>query len=237
MSGPQDPAPYRPPAVQFALDEIWEVTGYQAQAEQLTNGRWRVTLDTGRIHVTYDQKQTRSGRFVQCGSTLTIDGQSREIADDIYELARIIRDPDGLAPPELMELPPMPVERPIGEAPARIQGLYKTIIEHIGREAPGEDFDLRIGRRGGRWTIGLDQGRTALRLIFGRGPSDKPLRIELVINGVDHSAEIGNSIEEAMAHFGTDDEDTTGPPQTIGQPKSGARSNAVETRKSTVIRT
>ncbi|WP_431881711.1 hypothetical protein [Micromonospora chalcea] len=230
---------YVPPAVQEELDEIVHATGGRGEIERRADRRYRIIVSNDRCRVTVDLKMTGPGRWGWGGSTLTVDGQQHPLVPGTHELGRLFRDPDGYdaaeAPPE-GELDAMPPAREPGEAPVIVAQQFRTLHDRLG-----EGAEVTLGAEGDVWVIGVDGPRGGIRLRYreqrrDRWGMDQQRPLQIVVDGLDRTAEAKGDLAKALALMGEQRGDSATNPPPVDRPSSASRSNAVETRRSTVIR-
>lgn len=220
--------PSTPPLVQEMLDELTNA-GLDPQVEQRHARFWRITVTSDRVTVTVDFRRNPAGQLKWAGSTLTVDGEDRPLARDAAHLADIFHDPDAQT-----AAPAMPPAAPVAAAPPAVQHQYRVLVAKCGQGM------VSLGRQGHDWLIGLDNDDAATRIRFSRLGGTQKKRywmsgIVLVIGGVDYTRQVGNDLSEALRLLGGAGQPEA--PQSTGAPDThGPRSNAVETRRATVIR-
>ncbi len=218
------------------IDRIQEATGYGSTVERINDRKWRLTTEGGRVRLTIDFVNPGSGKVRRRGSTLAVDGVQRELAEDFDHLVQIFKDPDGdgqsaegsRSPesPEVLEMPPW---RSPDEAPLAVRASYDSLVRAAGDAA-------EIGERDGRWMVGLRRDDRVIRLVFTRVKKMWGLdRLQLILDGVDRSQEARGDLAKALMLMNGESPSISGE-KVIGTPSASARSNAVETRRATVIR-
>jgi hypothetical protein len=236
------------------VEELRDATGHTAEVTRLDDRRWRLTLASDRVHMTYDFKISGSGARTRCipagRSTLTVDGQRQPLAESFDHFVRIFRNPDSAG--ARLEPPPMsvPIEpAPEGKIPTEIRSYHRIVTERLGgqlSETLGE-IEVQVGTVGpDHWAIGVQFPRGTLRMNFrachrdGHGNHveiDRSRPIQLLLDGRDLTEALDGSLDRAFALMSRPaGEPTPGGPAIAG-PASAARSNSVEVRRATVIRT
>jgi hypothetical protein len=214
------------------ISRVDEATGCISFVERIDVRTWRMVTESERVRLTLDFKNGGNGKVKRSGSTLAVDGAPRELAKDFEHLIQIFNDPDeskqaaGVA--KAVEVKPMPPLRSPEDAPLSVRTAYEALIR-AGKPA-------EIGEKDGCWVVGFESDTRALRMAFQLRRKQWHLTIDqLIIDGVDRSQEAGGDIVKAIELLGGEVPSITRE-RVIGSPSSSARSNAVETRRATVIR-
>lgn len=227
------------------MDKLEQATGVAASVEVPAPRRWRIVHTNGRVRLTYDMKSTGPGRVAWAASTLTVDGQRRPLASDFTHYTAIFADPDKAPATSGDTTSPAPRPWKIEDAPDHVQ-QYCTQID----DALAVEHTVTVGYLDDRaaWVIQIttERATACLRLVRGTGgrknrrhpkwrldPKDP---ISLVVDGVDRSAEVDGKVARMLEIMGRPGEQ--GPPADgpVTGPAPAARSNAVTTRRATVIR-
>lgn len=240
-----DTPSFVPPQVREMMDELFRLTGVSATAEAATSRRWRITHTNARVVMTYDMKTTSPGRWQHAGSTLTVDGHRRPLAAHAKHYAQIFADPDTAPSNEdagAGEEDPQP--RSLEVAPTSIQ-RYRTQIDALlpTEHAVGVAFIPGCNV----WILEISTDRATARLRFVSAGRDRSRRgsqwdldlaqpIQLVVDGVDRSVEVGSRFTRAMELMARPGEQGPLAGGPVAGPAPAARSNAVQTRRATVIR-
>ncbi len=215
-----------PKAVRKYADWLERGIRHPVTVKQTSKNTWQVTAASDRVRVTVDFRRRPGGQPKWAASTLTVDGKPRELANGRKHLAYIFRNPDGTH-----EVTPMPPHAPVEEAPVLVQQHYRSLTSQAGPDL------VQVGRRDdGTWVFGIDGQDRSLRLSFARKGIDFFLEVELVVDGVNRSFEVGNDLAAAMRVFSGNGSASPEAPASTGAPTPAARVNSVETRRATVIR-
>jgi hypothetical protein len=208
-----------------------EFIGRPIEAERVDGG-WRLSMASDRVHVTIDFATNRLGKTDWSGSTLTVDGKERPLANNPCHLKEIFDNPDGTR-----DLGPLPEHHdPDGhEVPHSIRKDFAYIAEALTDKAT-----VVLGHpRGEEWVIAIEAPDTQVRIAFiaevQRTRLKMRQKIDVVQNGVDRSHEVGDDLANLIGLMMP----TSAPksPETpVGRTAGSARSNSVETRRATVIR-
>jgi hypothetical protein len=208
-----------------------EHIGYPIEAEQV-NGGWRLSMASDRVYVTIDFSTSRLGKTDWSGSTLTVDGKARPLANDPCHLKAIFDNPDGTR-----DLGPLPEHHDPDsrEVPPRIRKDFVYISEALAEKAT-----VVLGHpRGQEWVIAIEAPDTQVRISFVAEQHRTRLHmrqeIDVVQDGVDRSHEVGGDLAKLVAMMAPKS-DTKAPETPAGKTTGSSRSNAVETRRATVIR-
>ena len=206
-------------------------TGREPDVVMLPGRLWRLTLENERVHLTVDYRSRRPGGSTRwAGSTLTVDGESRPLAQNYEHFVEIFRNPGMKG-----ELAPIPPGGDITEAPAVVRGFYE-------KNQRAGIYDLRAGFDGDRWVIGLDHPRGGLRFTFrcglnGKWGADPAAPMQVVIDGIDRTAETAGDLENALALLGGHPSEDSAPAGgLVASAQASSRANSVEVRRATVIR-
>lgn len=210
------------------VDRLRDDTQCDSTVERINDRKWRLTAESDRVTLTLDFILQGNGKVRWKGSTLAVDGTPRALAEDYEHLLRIFMDPDGdMRPPEVMEMPPA---RCVDDAPFTVRTFY-GILSRFDKDA------AEIGERDGAWIVGLGSGDTAIRLVFTRRRKEWGMgRLQVIVNGVDRSAEVRGDVTKALALMAGESPAVPGE-KVIGMPARPARTNSVEIRRAAVIRT
>lgn len=211
-----------PKVVRRYWEEAANATGITPSVETPEQGLWRMSVANERVCTTVDFRTDRTGKTKYADSTLTVDGQPRELARDAQELAQIFTHPSGER-----VLDPAPNNGTISAAPILVQRYFRNLTDRLGGAS------VTTGqKKDGTWVIGMDGPNAQLRLNFRHDH----MHVELVVDGIDRTRDVEDSLEDALALVNgilAPIEDSQAPQ---GQPAPAARSNAVETRRGTVLR-
>lgn len=231
-----------PKQVRNRADDLGKATGHPPVIEQVRPDRWRVTMANDRVTMTIDYKPTngRPPRWVWASSELYIDGvRQDELTNGFEHFVRVFKDPDEFKNPHPT---PVPLDTPLDEVsslddlPSMVRKSYLVLADKLGDDA------VTVGRSRSYWVLQVVTGDATMRVNLidtsghGEWELDHQHPIQLVIGGRDFSDEVEGNIERAMglimkpAH-----QAAPGNPPVAG-PAPAARSNAVETRRQTVIR-
>lgn len=239
-----------PSDVKEKLDRLEEATGIRPTLTTTGSGfakAWHMEVVTDRVRLTGSMRAaTRPGRFKWGHSTLAVDGVPRETVANLTELAALFAAPstpaDDIEPVEPTGPTPVPVSGTAEDAPSVVRKVYNNLVARVGSKAT-----VSIGGDKDHWIIGLDSSRVALRLVYRSVATDRwslekdfwdqdrQRPIELFVEGVDHSDMVKGKLDEALAMaLNPGVQNPTVP--AIRQTAASTRSNAVETRRATVIR-
>lgn len=213
------------------IRELTRGTGQSPEVESLGPAKWRVTLANQRVKLTIDY-EGHLGKVEQTGSTLAIDGKEVGLARDLAHFTQIFRNPDSYNSRKIPApaIASIPEEGDISTAPFAIRHMYDTMA--------AKGLPMLAGYGNGRWVLGIGrEGDKAILRIFVRRHKGQWLLernggLQLIVNGFDISHEVKGSLSAALAKIST--VTALSPPQ--GHTSPGVRSNAVETRKGSVIR-
>lgn len=221
--------PYVPRLVTEWRDRLVKDLGGTADIEQTADRTWVLSVATDRVRVTFDfVLENRKAR--RRGSTLAVDGVPRTLARDYDHLKLIFADPDNEGRGTAEPLPYLP-DRPVEEACSAIQVTYKNLTT--------SGLDVHVGEKDGHWLLGFDTPDRSLRMGFEKRRNRWGVAfIQVIIEGVDRSREVRGGLEEAITlMFGINPTPAEPLPPGVGAPAKSGRSNSVETRRATVIRT
>lgn len=206
-------------------------TGHKPEVVMLPGKLWRLTLENDQVRLTINYRSRKPGGSTRwAGSTLTVDGESRPLAENYDHFVEIFRNPGMKG-----ELAPIPPGGDITEAPAVVRAFYE-------RNQRAGIYELRAGCDGDRWVIGLDHPRGGFRFTFRRGLDgkwrvDPAAPMQVIVDGADRTAETAGDLEKAFAllggHLGEDGAPAGGP---VAAAQASSRANSVEVRRATVIR-
>ncbi len=228
---------YAPRFVHEYAARVLDITGETPVVERVGTSRWRLTVSNDRVRGTLDFKMSSGGRCVWAASTLFVDGERQEVAEDLDHFARLYRDPDR----ELHNRQPDPIPlsepiavREVSDAPRKVRASYRLLT------ARADGATVQVGTGGPRyWTVQLETGAAVLRLNYlldEDGLCGSKPRIQLVVDGEDLSQQIEGSLDRALALMQRPDGVPGQTPLPIGGTADAARTNSVEVRQSTVMR-
>ncbi len=229
-----EPTEVLPTIVSEVVAELHQKLGIRPDVEQLSGGRWRVMVANSRVCATAVFRRSSGGRTHRTAATLTVDSCSRELAADDDHLVEIFNYPDGK---KAAGIEPMPPACSLDAAPVLVKHQY-----HIIHSRVGDKWDVRLGRSGNQYTVGMESDKGVLRLHFRRSRGkhwafDPKRPIQVIIDGEDRSKEIKGSVGRAVALFIETSAGESSPAKpSINTPAAPARSNSVATRRATVIR-
>lgn len=210
----------------------------------VVGGLWRFTASTERVVLTLDYKQLSRGRLCWAHSTLSLDGQRVPLQPGYHYLVNYFRDPDGSQAEADLDDPayPLPDADP-ADAPDQIRDAYQQTVRKPTVDA------VHLGHSGTRWTMTITIGAMEIReswmvLIHHRNLKPRVFTkgsksIQVFMGGEDVSEQYADRTDAIMSQLHkTNRSNDAGPKApTIRAASTAARSNAVETRKSTVNRT
>ena len=211
------------------VDDLRDATGIEPEVTDLGHHKWRICVSNERVHMYVDFKILSNEKLKWLGSELLVDGSSRPLAKDEYDLADIMRNPDRTA-----SVSDMPGEASVSQAPGIVKHYYSLLASKL------EDaVMLGVDRR--MWVIGIGEGPHGIRISFV--PSRQMRRnynigIQIVLEGVDRSAEVRNDLSAALALLlgASAGEPGSSPGSSSTPVKDGKRFDSVQQRKSSVFR-
>lgn len=225
---------WMPADVRTWYDNIEYGTGQTPRVERIGDRRFRLTARNERVVMTLDLKMTGPGRWVWATSTLTVDGQRRQLAENAAAFYRLFRNPDvggklPVDPADEEPFEPYPLDDPPAIAVQNLVGQMTTRLAQL-------DATVEAGRLAdGTPLVVVTLPRGYLRVKVGA-----KLHMRAVIDGYDVTASAGESIEGALRVL-LDAHDPAKPaPSAPGRARraSGAQRNtSVEVRRQSVIRT
>jgi hypothetical protein len=255
MNQPGEPPPETPKQVQELLDEISRIQGVEPTLLQPNSRHWQIkfTLPPSdqvpeEINCTLDVKRTPTGRITKPTITVTHAGVTGTLPDWDQFVASLNKNMTGPT-----AVPEMPDERPLQNAPSQVRRQFEAF-----RSALGPDANVRVGRQGEYWVLGIDHSSCdcdragcdhgfALRMYFRRKGQSWRVdegRFCALLLGVDMSDQWRNGqatlSQRIAALLAGRLPDTSGKPN--HGPPSGSSSatpgtaNSVTVRKNTVIR-
>lgn len=191
------------------------------------DGTWLVAVATERVEITVTFARARSGQTGQTGSTLSVDGTPRELANNYTQLAWIFANPDGTR-----DLGPLPEAVPMEDAPRIVRDEFGLFARHLPPEY------LRLGRNeGGQWVIAISMPQAEFRMRYQRKGKGWRTYTDLVLDGVDRTHEFAGDIKKIIAALLGSTADSPAAPPSTGSVAPSTRANSVEVRRATVIRT
>jgi hypothetical protein len=188
-------------------------------------GAWRLVMASDRVHVTIDFTPNLLGKTDWSGSTLTVDGESRPLANDPTHLKAIFDNPGGTR-----DLGPLPEPVDPEQAPARVREDYRYMAESLEGKAT-----VVLGHERNVWIIALYAAETQVRVGYHVRRDRFHQSIDVVKDGVDRTHEVGGDMAKMMTLLAKPS-DSTAPAQAPGKTATSPRNNGVETRRATVIR-
>lgn len=221
------------------MDELERLTGTRPTVGRPATNRWRIEMRNPRVFAYADFKISPGGRCVQAGTALHIDGERVENANGYAHFARIFTADDPWSEVQEKVIEPIPIGDPIEpinveDAPPAVRAGYTDLVRGL---PAGTEVTVGMGN-GYYWSVTAQVGVATIRLNFYNG---KPVKlssrtpIQIMVAGVDRTSEIQGRLDRALAMMtGQPGEQISATP-TIGA-SPAARSNAVETRRATVIR-
>jgi hypothetical protein len=201
-----------------------EFIGHPIEVERLGGG-WRLVMASDRVRVTIDFTPNRLGKTDWSSSTLVVDGQEHPLANDPSHLKAIFDNPGGTR-----DLGPLPEPVNSEKAPLKIREDYRYMAEALEGKAT-----VVLGHEGNVWIIALDADETQVRVGYHVHRDRFQQSIDVVQDGVDRTHEVGGDMAKMMAILAKPS-DSAAPAQAPGKTAASPRSNAVETRRATVIR-
>jgi hypothetical protein len=203
-----------PSVVTEFVEELREATGHQPRVTRLDARCWRLTLTSEAVMLTLDYRLLRPRRLYWVDSSLVVNGKRRELAKDFDHLLAVFTDPDcGQRQQERSartEPEPMPPRCPVQAVPRDLRQIYAQVcgqVDNLG----GQLIEVQVGHVGQHWTIGVDIARFSMRMNFkmvrtrssrpGKITPDRLWPIEVFVDGVNRSDEVGGSLDKALALF------------------------------------
>lgn len=200
-----------------------------------TGRRWLLTHRNDRVTMTLLCRPAKRGRYTWLNSTLTVDGEPRQVADSYEDFVRIFNDPDE-TPPERPIPEPLPACDP-DNLPPMVASTYRRLAESLAGDR------ITVGHDRNTWVIDLadPSGNAFLRLEFRRYHRGKPvgdMRILLIVEGRDRSREVHGNLAAAVALMARQATPNTGPaPGNSGQEATAGQGfGSVGVRRHSVIR-
>lgn len=220
-----------PEAVRNYGRRLRRATGIEPVMTRETSRRWRVSVANDRVESVAVFRRSPAGKWnQQKGETNNyIDSHPIGTVPNSKALRKLFGDPDntGIAQPT-----PMPADADPDHAPAEVRAGYRMFADKFGD-------NVRLGRRGNVWVIGVDlhSDEHSMSMRANLSPSGD-IKVEVILDGKDRTEEVDNDMSKAMALMtGNGPGNSTGPPvPNKGGPSGPARSNAVETRRHSVMR-
>lgn len=222
------------PGVAAEVARLEAALGVKPTLEPLGKNTWHVTFQNERVVVTFDLQETWNG-YDQLDSTLTVDGKSRRLAQDLEQLTAFFNDTTATLE-GLKVAVVVPPEANPNEAPALVRHLYAQ----VGAKIKKGDAVLQLScEQGDVWVIGVYVDDRMIELRFVRrgkkwGVVSQP---HLVLDGEDWSDEV-QTLDEAMRLFmggmNPQPADTT---QFVKPRGSQSTPTSVQVRTTKVIRT
>jgi hypothetical protein len=212
------------------IDKLREVTGLEPAVTTTAPRRWRIDVDSDRVHMDVDFRAARRDRIVWLRSTLSVDGQPRKIASSIEHLGRIFRDPDNECPDIAQADELLPQVDP-NTAPAVVRHVYASLARAVGDAA-------RVGNLGDKWVVSFSGPDRELQLRFLRDKrkvGQARQFIQLIVGGRDLSEQVAGRLDEALALLTAP---RTGPAvaATEGETAGGEGFGSVGVRRHSVMR-
>lgn len=86
-----------PKIVRRMCDDLEEATGVRPEATWVNTKHIRLTHANDRVHMVINYVRGGGGRFKHGSSTLSVDGQERDLAEDFDDYVQIFTRPEGAA--------------------------------------------------------------------------------------------------------------------------------------------
>jgi hypothetical protein len=229
-----------PARIRALIQDMQQATGHEADVENLTGSKWRVTLQNARVRLTMDYALDGRGRLKgHSGSTLQVDGKDRPLAKNFDHFVTIFKDPDS-EQQVLAELAPMPPVRSPDEAPAELLVVYQALTNRLATLGPDAVATLQLGFDGRRWVIGLGDANRGIRYFFEQHRKNRwrpaELRpLQVVVDGVDRTTEAEEKLTKAIALMTAASPGAAPTSDSIARAVPAPRSST-ETRRGTVMR-
>lgn len=206
-------------------------------------GLWRLTVRSDRVEMvaSYSKVTGRAKYNWWLGTTVRIDDGTPTAVSYIEDVMRAFADPDGTSTVKGM---PQPTGVDLTDVPGMVRKCHQVLTDTLVAPLTAVAVTdagvpvVRVGRIGRRWVITLDTDRITLHLRFYRdGGAESTTwlmgKVQVVLDGVDRSAEVDGDLGKALALAGglpaaTDDRTTRGVATTA---------NSVVVRSTKVIRT
>lgn len=213
-------------------EDLRRATGIDPELTYSDERNAQLRVANERVETTADFTRTHAGRWKWRSSALYVDGQQRQIEEDAERLERRFRNPDD-KPETTPE--PLPQDRPVTDAPGLVQHTHANLRGVLGHARVGLADD------GITWVVGVESDRGQLRVTFTRDGRDRKYQqvITLIVDGIDRSPEVADSLEQAAALLaGTGHTPTASTDDTAGAaaPARSTRQNSVEQRRMVVRR-
>lgn len=223
---------WMPQAVQGWCRDIERGTGQAPQVERVGDRRFRLTVENERVLMTVDFKTTGPGRWVWAGSTLTVDGVRRPLAENAAAFYRLFHDPDSggkrrVDPADEEPFEPYPLDDP---PPPPVRQLMDQLTAQLGRKL---EATITAGRLGdGTPLVVITVPRGYLRVRVGA-----EVTMRAVLDGYDETGSAKESLADVLRRLIEAHDPATPAPPPVARPRPSTRSNSVEVRRQSVIRT
>lgn len=197
----------QPASVTAWCDGFEADCGVRPRAELVDVGRWRFTVDTGRVVMVVEYKLLPRDRFQQRSSRLVVDGERQPLAESYEQLRRLLLNPDGPIPDQVPGDGDL-VEVTGDQVPKDVRGLARVAVLKLPKA-----LSVRVLQGPDRWwVVQAANARVDLRLnlrstlMDPKRPTwdrrvaehrDQP--VSVWVDGVDRTAEVSGMIDSAMA--------------------------------------
>ncbi|WP_199552635.1 hypothetical protein [Streptomyces sp. N35] len=233
---------FLPRDIQIMVDDLTQDAGQAPTVTRTSPLFFLLELAGDRVALTITWRRSSVGKWKWNNSTLAIDGQQRELAQDYDDFIRIWNTPDKAAdpadPPDpavLPQLTPLPDDTDI---PRIIVNIRDTLVRRARNTAETTAY-IAATERG--YTMVADGPKGHVRLHYtcrnGTWRLDPTLPFQVIDrDGADQTSEFAGDLEAALlALFGVIVPAPTSTPKARG-PRAAAVTNSVAVRRSTVIR-
>lgn len=211
--------------------------------------RWQIVVLSPRVHLTIDYARRSRGRYTWAHSTLSLDHRRIPLETSYDDCLWLLKHPDSYPAgrPDGIDFDepvyPLPTAE-LADAPASLQPTLRRITRvdgvrswHLGHAGPRwtltSQFDDNVEIRK-HWMVRLSPHSLKERIYTRRTRST-----EMFLAGIDVTDALDTRTQalfDKINKAGKPHEAAPGVAPTRGE-SQGARSNAVEVRKSTVVRT
>jgi len=225
-----------PATVRECVDLLHQATGVMPHIDRTDTPapRWRLRLANDRVLLTMDFRPSGGRRWVWRGSTLSIDRQRVEPAENLDHFLRVFANPDQEY--ERRTVPPPTLEtvlqaRPVTDAPALVAKGLRRLARRFGTSA-----QCAVGTVGSAfWAVEVHMPKVAavLRVTFHRAPDGSCHEIDdppflVTVDGKDVTAQMGGKLERVLAMLNRPAHDAAPAPQAVSRPAGPARDVGVE---------
>lgn len=232
---------YLPKKVAELIEDIRKNIDTEPLVDRVGDRRFRITIANDRVHCTVDYRFT-GNRWDWADSKLTVDGKRIDIMPSPAAFYRLYREPDsyGLKQADMSILDELTPVELTGPEAAFFSGILEYVQGRIAPVDPTAVVQFNYYRKEPVMVVKMERST----MIWGTGagaPSWKLIFIQL--DGWDFTDRFkGKDLETvfgflAESHGVTLSAPPTNTPNQFGTSQPKSISNAVRTRKQTVIRT